>query len=381
MNYKTIVLCILLINLQLLLGWFVLPIKAETTYLKSPSDTWKIGVYGWSFPTFAYASDDSRAVGIKNMAHQGYKGYGFSLSGATIEKVEVGFEWYETSGGIGGYVSWDGSSTWEYIMYCQFHDVEGFVWVDVTEKTDWTPIKLDDSHLATSVKYQTGGGCYGLDAEVGLWEGGLKKVRDVIIGDILTGWNQSEIEMENEETFSTQFVPSTVINVTLHEGFWNLTRIIAENVYNSSLHKDVLVTLDHKLPYISEYEETDNKTKIKVEVKRAEDFVLGDELLGFMKSEMNETTGEMIPAYFTPYQVSQIDLLNTTEGVMDIQTDTKFFMGHYLLQEKVPWTGYVDWIPIRVTYTIEEFDENSLIVLFIIGLGIGICVMIGAKIK
>lgn len=309
---------------------------------KSPTETWRISdrLLKWLTPSFAFSSNNLYAYTSFSMATQGYKGYGFSFdAGTIITKVEAGIEGYKDSGGVGHYVSWDGGDNWEFI-YSSLPFVEELIWTDVTELTDWTAPKLSDTNLRTKIKYQTGAGCYGLDAEVGLWDGGLKKVRDVEIGDILTGWNE------------TNFAPATVLNFTIHEGEWDVLRIIVEHVDDPDNHKDVLVTLDHILPYAKNKEDWDEK---KVSEKKAKKFEIGDYVWGFIEGSYNWTTETVIPPHMEPFRVSNITEM-VVDGVADIQTNCKWFMGHYMLAVKVPWTGYVDWLPVRVTYeTVSEY--------------------------
>jgi len=322
---------------------------------KSPTTNYAISGK-WLLPTNAYSSDDAYAISSNSLSNRGYGDYGFSLKASDeITKVEVGLEAYTTSGGVGYYVSWDNGTTWCY-CYNKSNSTENLQWHDVTADTEWTATKLDNDHLTTKIQYQTGSGCYALDAEVGLWEGGMKNVRDVVVGDVLTGWNVSKLEIkgEFEDWNITNFVPATVTEMTIHnETEWDVLRIIMESVYRPHDFKDVLVTPDHVLPYFKvEYED-----KIEMQTQKAEDFGEGDYVFGFMHETINWTTEEIIPAHFEPYKFYNVTEM-VVDGVANIKTDCKWFMGHYMLAEKVAWTGYVDWIPVRVTYTVGEEEEE-----------------------
>jgi len=349
----------------------IYPVKADID-TNDPSYTWGNGINDWTKPSWAYTSNDLRAMGLVIGDLQGYTDYGFSIpSENQIDKVEIGIEGYVNdpsypiSERIYTQIGWNNSATWYWGTWHKINPTaEQMFWFDVTNEITWNPERVNV--IGARIKYMTGGGgaCYGLDAEVGLWNGTLIKVRDVKEGMYLIGWNQTEIEIENKGRMITELVPTKVLNVTLHEGAYPLIRIIAESSVNSSNHKDVLVTLTHKLPFIEEFEQEDNKTKVKIGIKEAQNFTLGDKILGYVKMQFNETTWETIAPHFLTYHVSSIEYMNTTEGVMDIRTQTKWFMGHYLLAEKEPWTGYVDWLPIRITHSLAPSEA------FVIWLGL-----------
>lgn len=329
--------------------------------IETKSPTTNYAICGkWFFPADAYSSNDVYTYASTDYSQRGYGDYGFSLGASDeITKVEVGLEGYSTTGGVGYYVSWDDGASWSY-CYVKADAAEDLQWHDVTDDTEWTATKLDNDHLKTKIFYQTGSGCYGLDAEVGLWEGGMKYVRDIKVGDVLTGWNTSKLEIKGEfENWNiTNFVPATVTEITIHEGEWNVLRIIMESVYRPHDFKDVLVTPDHVLPYYKvEYEPDGSLDKIEMETQKAEDFGEDDYVFGFMRETINWTTEEIIPAHFEPYKFYNVTEM-IVDGVADIKTDCKWFMGHYMLQEKQPWTGYVDWLPVRVTYSTGEEEEE-----------------------
>lgn len=218
-------------------------------------------------------------------------------------------------------------------------------WEDITGYHDWNVSILSDGNYTSILQYSAGGGggCYGLEGEVGLWGGGLKRTGDVEIGDVLTGWNET----------GNEFMPAKVLNVTIHtkEAPYILFHIITENYYVPHSYKDVLITGNHSLPYfepdIARIIEPTNET---VKTKVAQDFQIGDFLFGFKEQKRDDLTGEIKPAHFQAYQVVSISKIEA-EAVIDIQTTSKWFMGHYLLQRKIPETGYTDWLPVRVTYT------------------------------
>lgn len=358
---KLSILYILILLSPLLIISSQLPTVNASPDIETGSPSSNYGISGrWLTTTFAYSSDDTYAyTGVS--AQQGYGDYDFTFTASDeITKVEVGLEGYLTSGGVGYYVSWDDGASFTYLG-APLLGSEHLHWEDATDYTEWTMTKLDNDHLKTKIFYQAGSGaCYGLDAEVGLWQGGMKYVRDVVVGDVLTGWNVSKLEVKGEfENWNiTNFSPATVTKMTIHNGTWNVLRIIMESVYRPHDFKDVLVTPDHILPYYKvEYESDGSLDKIVMETQKAEDFGEDDYVFGFIHETINWTTEEIIPAHFEPYKFYNVTEM-VVDGVADIKTDCKWFMGHYMLAEKVPWTGYVDWIPVRVTYVAGEEEEE-----------------------
>jgi len=273
-----------------------------TVVTKSPTQTYVLDK-GWLNPERAYASDDDYTLGAISQCRQGYKGYGFNIpAGATITKVEIGIEGYITSGGTGLYVSWNADATWQW-LYAQHSMVDILEWIDATAETIWTAAKLSDANFRVHIRWQAGSGCYGLDCEVGLWEGGLKKVRKVKEGDLLTGW-------QDDGTF----LPAMVTYVKIHPGKWKVLRIIAEGVVKErkGQFKDVLITPDNKLPMWGGRS------------KRADQFKIGDLIYGHVPLEM--TAHKFVPQHMTPFKVVEIIPMEV-DGVADIKTTAQYFLG------------------------------------------------------
>ena len=116
---------------------------------------------GWANPTYAYSSNDQYATTATAGATQEYGGYGFNIpSGATITKVEVGYEAY-TSGndGIRITCSWNGGTSWatEYVV-ATLPSTDTLTWVDFTSAIAWKPENLTDAKFRTRASYQYAGG-------------------------------------------------------------------------------------------------------------------------------------------------------------------------------------------------------------------------------
>ncbi len=110
----------------------------------------------WTNPTYGYSSDDLYATTSTDDAKQQYGNYSFNVpSGATINKVEVGFEAYtDENEEIGITCSWDNGTTWatEYKSGLPKSDPNTVTWVDFTTATNWTVDKLSDANFRTQAK-------------------------------------------------------------------------------------------------------------------------------------------------------------------------------------------------------------------------------------
>lgn len=309
-----------------------------TVVTRNPSATYKDGE--WEYPERAYFSNDDRTVAGAGNETQGYKGYGFNIpSGAVITKVEIGLE-----GKISGLTTSiqngyrvDGNEITS-IRYqgCIITETDELLkWLDITAEQTWTPTLLDDDHLRVLLEHYMGAGCYPLECEVGLWLGGLKLVRDIKLGDLLTGWDEKKLKS------------ATVTYFKIHYGKWKVLRLIAESVHRKGDFKDTMATPEHLIPYAKiKFEDFDEVTEIEVEAKTYEDIVLGDYLFGYIERKVSRME------HFEPYKVVKI-LKKTVNAVADIRTNVKWFMSHFLMAKKIP-TGYCDSIPWRVTYTTVE---------------------------
>jgi len=122
--------------------------------INSPSST-PAGT--WTNPTDGYSSNNQYANTETDEATQQYGNYSFNVpSGATINKVEVGFEAY-TAGDekIGITCSWDNGTTWatEYTSSkLPSSDPNDVTWVDFTASTIWNIDKLSDANFRTQAR-------------------------------------------------------------------------------------------------------------------------------------------------------------------------------------------------------------------------------------
>jgi len=141
----------------IVLSVFVIPSlhvahAAPDTIINSPLDT--SGV--WTNPTNAYSSNDSYATtSAKKNQEQIYHGYGFSLSGCSIVKVEVGVEAYGDSNDyLQIQVSWDGGTNWTSIVEHPPGTEESLVYLDLTDGRTWAPDELSDTYFRVKLTKQ-----------------------------------------------------------------------------------------------------------------------------------------------------------------------------------------------------------------------------------
>ena len=156
---------------------------------KNPTANDPVGA-GWTNPLNAYTSNNVYATsGFPPCIHRFYN-YSFSLSGSTITKVEVGIEFYCLPlESVQIRLSWNGGSSYTAWSNRFTLTSEDIIWLDFTSATDWTADKLSDANFRVEIQFlgEGGTGCYGLDGEVGIWNDGRKKIRDVEVGDVLIG--------------------------------------------------------------------------------------------------------------------------------------------------------------------------------------------------
>ncbi|XOB41091.1 MAG: IPT/TIG domain-containing protein [Candidatus Nealsonbacteria bacterium] len=131
---------------------------AETVY--SPTNNAAV-VGGFTDPINAYSSNDSYATSLPNDDSHDYYDYNISLSGNSIDKVEVG---YEACGDekIAISVSWDGGgSNWSAEQVSSaLSDCNGetVVYWDFTSATTWDDTKLNNTNFRVRVRHDQQGG-------------------------------------------------------------------------------------------------------------------------------------------------------------------------------------------------------------------------------
>jgi len=217
------------------------------------------GATGWSLPTKAYApysEDASCAYASADNRKQNYFNYGFGIPpGSTINKVYI--KLYDalvskegTSNEIFVYVSWDGGVTWSgaAIISPVFGVCEesGLDQLDATSLTDWTPEKLADGVFKVQVVSATGAGCFAIGSKVRMFDGSLKNIEDIHLGDEVLSWRPTE-----------KWCKGVVVGVTKHD--WSYSRLLVKlmtklgELILASQHK-VCVTKEHTFTEVDNLE-------------------------------------------------------------------------------------------------------------------------------
>jgi len=251
----------------------------------------------WMNGENAYSSNDVYASNSLRPNEQNYENYGFSLGESTIEKVEVGIEFYcAADEGVRLQISYDGGSTysdWSKIFTLTEEDI---IWVNYTSLTDWTPDKLSDANLRVRIDFKPegGSGCFAPDTLIGMADGSVKRIVDVELG----------------EKVLTKDGVGVVTAKTTHKSLKGYPMVKFKGVTMFKTHLFWADKAWHTLPSILE-------TVILKEI-------------------------------------------------VNIETDKKSLFANGMLVhniEKLPYTAYLDWIPVRVTYssavTAKGFSDSG----------------------
>ena len=242
----------------------------------------------WFNPIDAYSSDDQYAFCTAADNSHLYYDYGFSLAGKTIDKVEIGIEFYcRAIESLRVRVSWDGGNTWSGWSNRYTLTTEDIIWLNFTSGTDWTPEKLSNDNLKVEVQLKVGGGggCFAPDTLIAMADGSQKYIKDVELG---------------EKVLSRDGI-AVVTAKTVHKS--------VEDKYLLVKFKNVVMVPTHLVWEDSEWHAVPSGLKI---VKMKE--------------------------------------------VVNIETDKQSLYANKILVhniEKGAWTAYLDWIPVRVTYSSE----------------------------
>jgi hypothetical protein len=115
----------------------------------------------WTNPTYAYADDTNYASSATNTQTHTYSGYGFSLTGETITKVEAGYIAYcATNDKLTVEISWDGGTNWASTGNITLTTTppSSPTYYDFTSATTWTATKLSDTYLRIRITQIKQGG-------------------------------------------------------------------------------------------------------------------------------------------------------------------------------------------------------------------------------
>lgn len=335
---------------------------SQQVVTKNPTSTATI-VAGWTNPQNAYASDNARASANIENAEQEYGGYGFAVpENATINKVEVGLEGYTSAGEQLDVKIYDGSS-W-YAKTALIRSGEQLEWLDFTAYTQWIPEKVNAVKTRIVFRGTSGGGdtCYPketfllcVDVDRNYL---LKQCNEIRPGDMVLGYRKDQ-----------GYHCCRVVNAEKHEGEFELLKITVDKSpivkgADVSKLKDfkpwkeyIYVTPNHEVCSPTHY----GRTKCG-ELREGD--LLVDLHLGRMinvpiiKIEKSKYKGTVYNVKLEPHYEDFfyfiISLENEHIKVLEKLLGKKwnFFKNvEFALLGLAIKTWYVDWLPVRVTYT------------------------------
>lgn len=304
-----------------------------TVETRSPSN-YTVIMPGWENPENAYASDDARTVSSVNGAETKYTGYGFNVpSNATINKVEGGIEGYRTYPSTTCIPVWIGSgSEMEYLDSLDVLESEVTEWY-TSKLINWTPSKVNAiwSKIRSD---EGGGGCFAEDSLILMWDRTTKKVQDIKPDDVLLGMDDA----------TRQWIPSVVREMFVRKGDFQMAVIH----YRKPNGKIVTsrVTQDHAM-----WSPSVNRRVKPLSME------------SFITNPINGSPTSLTLHDFYKERLVEVPVVKLEEYRADTVYDIRLKSGHHLFfgddllgmaKDCLMCTAYVDWLPIRVTYTIPS---------------------------
>lgn len=268
----------------------------------------------WDDTADAYTDDANYASTSLKGCDSMFGGYDFDTNlpeDQFIDKVEVGIDYYssQASDSILVRVTWDNGGTWsdDAEVYSANPTTE---WIDATNVTDWTRAKLLDANLFVEIemKFSAGGGCFAPST-------------------MITLLNHSEIPIsqgyEGMELLTYGDKVQTITTFTYYPDH----KVVPFFVYDLSNGRTLTVAPHHKVVIDS-----------NLHTKLTDDVEVGDTLLA--PDDTVVTVEAVSIVYLTEfYNIVVSNKVLYTEGIL---------IHNYV---KEPWTVYVDWLPVRVTYS------------------------------
>ncbi len=335
---------------------------SQQVVTRNPTSTTTI-VAGWANPQNAYTSDNSRTSTSIENAEQEYSEYGFAIpENATVNKVEVGLEGYTSAGELLDVKIYDGSS-W-YVKTALTRSSEQMEWLDFTANTQWTPGKVNAVKTRIVFRGVGGGGdtCYPketfllcVDVDRNYL---LKRCSEIQLGDMVLGYKKGQ-----------GYHCCHVVNVEKHEGEFKLLKITVDK---SPIVKgvDIEKRKDFKpwkeYIYVTPNHEVcspihDGRTKCG-ELKEGDlltDLHLGQMInVPIIKIEKTKYKGTIYNVKLEPHYEDFFYFIISLEDehakVLEklLGKNWNFFKNvEFALLGLAIKTWYVDWLPVRVTYT------------------------------
>jgi len=318
---------------------------------------------GWTNPTYAYASDNLRTYTSTSGAEQEYSGYGINIpSGATINKVWVGLEGYTTDAAYEElYVKIYDGTAW-YTKIVTDYSSETLQWIDFTTSTTWTPAKVNSIKTRIYYYYSGGGGGCFPDNTLIL----------VVLNSTHFGL-KFPYEIRPGKDYAVIFHPkygflhALIEEVIEHTGTWELVKITVNKnvqILNYTLSwKDTLILTSNHLIFSPSY-----NTKIP-----AGELKIGDKLIDYSLGMLKEVEIVDIEKYDfegkvydikleEEYQLPDSGLIAISFSKEQIELLNNFFGYSWRIFRYLNGIGYaivkvtyyVDWLPVRINYTIQE---------------------------
>lgn len=402
---KNIVLIFLILNIilsPLLVTYVCIDIVQASPDEETRSPT--IAVGRWRNPTYAFSSNDEYASTSISTYMEKYFGYDFSIdSGMQIDEVLIGVEFYVTEGNsimvqiynCEDYVWSDWSDRFEY-------NEEVMLWLDFTTTFSWTPEMINNVQTRIQYRVGGGGGCYPNNMyfvtindtsllgkpllNITTWDfHNPRQIQDALKRNetlYVLSWNDAEGWFVNEDSLIVQVDEHDEGNYTLYDMYSGELDFdyIDEDGKNKTVNwkSHIEITSNHKIPYSldgvewildtseSLYNHWDNGeivyvnhlwwnytlkpfpvTDVKV-TKKFKEKVYNV----WTKADMESDEYSLI-LYKKAKTLSEqeFDLLMHFKkcGVPIGQ-----FPPFLAVTTKMPYTAYLDWIPIKVTYSEAE---------------------------
>lgn len=347
----------------------------------------------WNFPQEAFSSNDLYASTMISGSQHVWYDYGFQDvlgENDTIVMVEVGLEHYETffNEELNVWVTWDAGGTWS-DEACIYSADETLDWLDATGVTDWNLEKLSDSNLRVKVQFLAGvGGCYPTMTYFVVYDERmmsyvLRDASQIREKEMLLVWS-AELGIHRDR----------VLRVDSHYGNWSLLDFYSGTLTFQSKteklvwQKHLIVTENHPLwnPLLNK--------RVEAKAVTVEDSLTHVNhgnltMLPIDRIERFDYTGNVYSIVFQDPQVCLFAKSFSERELASLERDVTEWerigiLENIALAIKVPFTAYLDWVPMRVTFTPyapEISDEELLIGCLVIMGALGSCLIFALKFR
>lgn len=360
----------------------------------------------WIDGANAYASDDAYAWAFQifDPVHT-YSDYGFSLDGVDIEEVLIGVEYYLSASPYHIHIQvYDGTSWSAWSDPFSHWEEEVMLWLDYTTVFDWTPEKVNAIQTRIMYSLGEGGACYPNNMYFVVIENSSLLGRDLLN---ITDWqfyNPKQIQ-ESLEQNRTLYVlswneiegwfvneNSRVVQVDEHdEGNYTLYDMYSGELDINYTDEDgkekklkweshIELTSNHKIPYFDGSEWILDTSESLFNHWDNGETVYVNHLWWNYSLKPFPVTDVKVTKKFTRkvYNVwTQGDMESTNETLIQYKkgktlSEQEYDMLMHLkkcgvpigefppflaVTTKIPYTAYLNWIPVRITHSEAEEEE------------------------